>query len=61
MLDKEPNELMTFKRAVELLAVELIEVKNIPFSSLINQHFSIPADRVVKFIKLLKTDLVIKQ
>jgi len=46
---------------VDKLAAMLIDEKKIPFSSLVNQHFSIPADRILKFLKILKTDLLAKQ
>jgi len=57
MLELEPGEKMGFRRAVDVLAATLIDKKRIPFASLVNQHFSIPADRITKFLKLLKTDL----
>ena len=48
---------MTFQEAVTQLAKKLIDEKKIPLVDLINEHFSIPADRIVKFIKMLKMDL----
>jgi antitoxin component of RelBE/YafQ-DinJ toxin-antitoxin module len=57
MLDEKPDQEMSFRKAVDTLAKKLIEEKKIPFAKLINQHFSIPADRIAKFLKILKTDL----
>lgn len=57
VLETMPGQQMTFSQAVGFLIKFLIDDKKIPFSNLIIQHFSIPADRINKFLKMLKKDL----
>ena len=40
---------------------ELVEVRSIPFTELINSHFSIPVDRISKFLKMLRAEIGSKE
>ena len=40
---------------------ELVEVRAIPFTSLIHAHFSIPVDRISKFLKMLRAEISSKE
>ena len=40
---------------------ELVEVRAIPFTSLIQAHFSIPVDRISKFLKMLRAEISSKE
>jgi len=61
MIEITNKQQMNFREAVDRLTHLLVEEKKIPFTKLINQHFSIPADRIAKFLKILKTDLTTKK
>uniref|UniRef100_A0A7S3FVS4 Phosphodiesterase n=1 Tax=Strombidium rassoulzadegani TaxID=1082188 RepID=A0A7S3FVS4_9SPIT len=53
-----PNQQISFEMAVKTLIKMLVDDRKIPFNQLILKHHSIPADRIIKFMKMLRKDLL---
>jgi len=45
---------------LELLMEFLINIKKVDFKGLIDQHFSLPIDRISRFLNMIKDELDIK-
>ena len=48
---------VSYKILKEKLYEFIVKVKNQPFSSLVKVHYSVPVDRVSKFLDMLQDDL----
>ena len=49
-----------YNKLKEQLLSYLINVKGIKFKELIDQHFSLPIDRISRFLKMIKNELDLK-
>ena len=51
--DKEEDKDLSYTIMKEKLYDLIVEQKKVPFKDLINQHFSLPVDRVSRFLDML--------
>lgn len=54
--DKEEDKDLSYTIMKEKLYDLIVEQKKVPFKDLINQHFSLPVDRVSRFLDMLNDE-----